>query len=310
MKKQLFIYGCVAMMTLSALSCSKDAVNYCTGQQLALEPFTFCAGWNDGPISRTEIQSDGTTVMWSGEERIHLFFVQNTWYPTHYPLVHDDIFVSAQSGVRKTALFDGTLPVGRYYPYPLLEKVHTYDWIWAVYPSDGFESYKLDGVSIRNPYQQQAVAGTFANHAFPAVARLPVYKVLPEGDLVFHNVCGGARFSVSQEGITSVTFRSAKGEPLAGYARITMDASGLPEINPSGGDYVTVMAPEGGFVPGQNYYAVFFPQTLTEGLSVTFNKGTLSATKTINKTITINRSRFGILDNLDSGLTYSDNETP
>lgn len=303
----------MAMMALMALSCSREAVNSSTEQRLAFEPYTFRAGWDDGALLRTEIQSDGTTVMWSGEERIHLFFVQNSSYPTAYRLVYDDIFVSAQSGVRETAFFDGMLPIGIYNPYPHLDKMRTYDWIWAVYPCDGLESYESNSVYIRNHNQQQGFAGSFANQSFPAVAKVdvPYGQTGLENELVLQNVCGGARFRVSQEGITSVTFRSAKGEPLAGKARIVMDASGHPAIKSftDGIDQVTVVAPEGGFIPGENYYAVFFPQTLPEGLSVTFNKGTRSATKTVNKAITINRSRFGILDNLDSGLPF-DGESP
>ena len=314
MKTQLHI-GIWVVVALAALSCSKERASDSSGLQF--RSFTLQAGWAEEAASRTEIQADGTTVMWSGEEHIRVFFLND--YNAGRTVLYDGEFVSAGPDLRETATFEGMIPFALYGAggFP------KYEYFWAVYPYDDsgalyFENLegpnveRKQSVAVRNYASQQACAGSFASHSFPAVARRKAtYQDSPE-PLVFHNVCGGARFSVSQEGITSVTFRSAKGEPLAGKVRVGLDEAGLPVILEvlEGEDGVTVMAPEGGFVPGQNYYAVFLPQTLSEGLTVKYNKGTLAATRSVHKAITINRSRFGILDNLDSGLTFSEDGTP
>ena len=308
------LHICLALIALLAFSCAKETGDVSSEQKL--KPITIKAGWAEDNVTRTEIQSDGTTVMWSGEEHIHVFYISHYSYNAGYKreVLYDGEFIANVPNPSVTASFEGMIPYTTVYYNNSGDP--TYNIMWAVYPYEGFESIVFESstsenVTLRNYSIQQAKAGSFSPHSFPAVAKRIAQGLDAQENLVFHNVCGGARFCVSQEGITSVTFRSVNGEPLAGKARVGLDDSGIPVIREiiDGEDGVTVLAPDGGFVPGQDYYAVFFPQTLSEGLSVDFHKGLSVATKTFAKSITINRSRFGILENPDSGLTFSEGST-
>ena len=64
--------------------------------------------------------------------------------------------------------------------------------------------------------------------------------------------------------------RGCGGELLAGKATVSMQ-SGVPELQSvvEGQDEIVLTAPDGGFVAGKNYYALMFPVSLPEGLSIT-----------------------------------------
>jgi len=124
--------------------------------------------------------------------------------------------------------------------------------------------------------------------------------------LAFWNVCGGARFSVVTEGVQKVVFRSNDGSPMAGTVQIGFGDDDKPLILDisDAKDSVVVSAPEGGFVPGEHYFAAMLPQTHVQGMTVTLYTDSKKAVKAIDKSITVNRSAFGKQDNVDEGLEY------
>ncbi len=245
------------------------------------EKLTVMASWENVSQTRTAIQDDGVTVLWTPGERINLFRGVSA----------SGCFVSTNPEPSRRIELEGCLsgpsePSGPY---------------WAIYPYN--EANTCDGASVTLtvPSVQTASEGTFADKFFPAVAKSDDLQ------LTFYNVCGGTVFTVANEGITSVEFQSIGGESLVGSVTVTMDESGLPLITGvnGGSPIVTVSLPGGApFEVGKRYYAVFLPGTLSQGLSVKYRKASLNAVFLANAGIAVNRSRFGKLYGLDKDLTF------
>ena len=75
------------------------------------------------------------------------------------------------------------------------------------------------------PEIQESVAGSFADKLNPSVATSSGL------DLSFYNVGAPFYFSVTQEGVTSVSFRGNNEEDIAGKIHVTMDADGHPAVS-------------------------------------------------------------------------------
>ncbi len=95
--------------------------------------------------------------------------------------------------------------------------------LWALYPYS--EKAVFDGTSIITelPSRQVARAGSFGKDMNLAIARSTTT------DLQFYNVCGGVRFTLSQDGITEVELSGLNGETLAGTVKVGFQ-EGLPVI--------------------------------------------------------------------------------
>ena len=280
-----------AVFAVLAVSCAKETGGGVSTFDTRFR--TLYARWAEEPESRTEIQADGTTVMWTGEERINVFF--GSEYMAE--------FVSSRYGKRRETEFTGLVPEGSLSGPSFPAEV------WALYPYE--EAAVCDGESIcfSVPDEQAAKIGSFADNLFPAIARISG----PDQPLSFYNVCGGACFSISEESIGSITFESIDGEALSGTVRVAFDAAGKPTVLQviKGVDTVVITAPEGGFIPGKLYYATFLPGTHPQGLSIQIRKGRAVAERVTGRSITVNRSRFGRLGNLDQELEYwEDTSTP
>ena len=172
---------------------------------------------------------------------------------------------------------------------------------WAVYPYDPANTCDGTSVTLTVPATQASREGSFANKLFPAIATSPQFQ------LAFYNVCGGIRFTVAHEGINALTILANNGEPLAGKVRVSFGSGGVPVVDEvvEGVSAITVNAPEGGFIPGAYYFAALLPQTLAQGLTLTFAKSEeAQASVSLDHAITVNRSRFGILDEKDKDLTF------
>lgn len=276
------IFAATAIAVL-ALSCTREAELYdaLTGG-IEME---FTASWAQDGDSRTLIAENGTDILWNVDERI------NAFYGTQYA----GVFTSTNTEPSALVTFHGTLDVLS----GSMEAENSQRRFWSVYPYN--ESNTCDGESVTLTLSQNQVgkAGSFADKFFPAVAS----GTTP--DLAFYNLCGGARFSIVTEGVQKIVFRSNDGSPMAGTVRVDFGVDGKPQILKVSDaiDSVVVNAPIGGFVPGENYFAAMLPQTHEQGLTVTLYTATKRAVKTINKSITVKRSVFGVLDNVDEGLT-------
>ena len=277
--KKLALTGSV-LLVVAALSCTRELdVNQPEGQE-----YEFEAVWADDSDTRTAIQSDGTSVWWTTSEEINVF----------YGAEASGKFTSTNTESAKYARFTGTLPVLT----GTVEEGNGAETLWGVYPYNAANTCDGESVTLTVPANQSATEGTFADKFFPAVGRSNDFAI------AFYNVCGGVRFSVVNTGIESVTFQAVGGECLVGKVKVAFDTDGKPVIQEvkDGLSEVTVTAPEGGFVPGEYYFAAFLPGTLTNGLKVTFHKDSMAPEITFSTPITINRSRFGTLANKDEGL--------
>ena len=275
----------VILLTTMALlfSCAKEPV---VNEVQPAETITFTAGWADSEETRTVLQSDGTSVWWTPGEEIMVYYGNK----------FSGKFTSTNTESQALTSFSGSLSVLT----GTVEEGNGSQSFIAVYPYDAAVACDGEKVTLVVPSVQTAVSGTFADNLFPAIAKSSNL------DLAFYNVCGGVRFSVSQAGILSVTFKSNDGKALAGKVKVGFDSHGLPELMSvdSGNYYVKVSAPDGGFVPGEYYFAALLPRILSRGLSMTFETASEFATYSAENCITVNRSRFGKLDEKDKDLLF------
>lgn len=237
----------------------------------------FRAVWEGAPETKTAVQGDGVSVWWTTNENFNVFYQGKTGKFTSLntkdsPSIVLDGILDTETGVGDAQSTE----------------------CWAIYPYSANNSFDGTTVTITVPYEQTAKAGSFADNLFPAIARSNT------SDLTFFNVCGGVCFTVANSNISKVVFTSKNGEALTGKVRVGFDDNGLPVVREfiNGREDLTV---SGSFVTGACYYAAILPKTLRDGLIVTcYSKtGNLSCQMEVSKSITVNRSRFGKLLNVD-----------
>ena len=261
---------------------------------LPSETITIVASQEERKVeTRTTLQSDGS-VFWNPNDEISLFFNGGE--------NGGNKFTSQNTVTAEIAEFSGSI-------YGITgggENLEGDAYFWAVYPYS--ENNSCDGTSIVTslPSRQQAVEGSFNDDLFITVARSESVK------MAFKNVCGGVKFCVKNSGIKSVTFCGNNNEKLAGEVRVAFDANNKPVVKEiiDGKSEITVDAPNNGtFEPGKYYYLITLPTELKSGFTMTFKKN--DKTNIIYKrtsSVTINRSRFGVVSNLDTGTAVPDEE--
>ena len=245
-------------------------------ERTAVSKLTFTASREAaGSAAKTSVQPDGRTVWWSVGDRI-LVFAGAGAAPVQ--------FVSSETEPGPVAVFTGEAAQS--------------DTYYGIYPVSDVAAVAADGtITVSIPETQQAVEGTFDTGLFPAVA-------LAEGSkMQFRNVAGGIKFSLSEEGVCYVIISGCGGEALAGTAKVTLQ-EGIPvlqEITDPRRE-VTLTAPDGDFIPGKQYYAVLYPVSLPEGLTITFkhSSGVPDSKLVSNKAQTIKRGTFGVLTGINS----------
>lgn len=177
--------------------------------------------------------------------------------------------------------------------------------LWAVYPYSEDASFDGETITTVLPSEQIARAGSFGKDMNLAIAHST------SNTLQFYNICGGSCFSVYNKGIRSVSFKSINGESLAGKIQVAFDPDGEPIVKSvlEGADEVTVYAPDGEFVPGERYFALFLPQELAAGVVVSYNVARYSAGLTL-EIYDITRRYFGVLDQWDERFYFGDYAVP
>ena len=175
-------------------------------------------------------------------------------------------------------------------------------YLYGVYPYSASTSFKDGVTTISLPSYQMGKEGSFANNLFPTIARAQGVN------LAFYNICGGVKFTVSRNDITSVSFKGNKNERLAGSANVVFDEYSKPTVlddDVEGVCEITVKAPAGGsFVAGKDYYIVSYPGNLSEGFTMTFRTSDMKEGSYVrNSKVEIKRSIFGVLNNVDNNVT-------
>ena len=150
------------------------------------------------------------------------------------------------------------------------------DYVWGLYPNDENAYFYAPNGVTRNaqimttlPILQTGVAGTFGDNLTAMIGRSESLSI------PFRGAYSGAFFKVNRSDIVSMTLRGLNGEALSGTPTFGLNSSLLPVVlslsNPK--TSVTVVAPNGTFEPGQNYYIITLPDVaLPNGYSVTLRR--------------------------------------
>lgn len=279
--KTRYILFAVASLMLAA--CSK------TTEQPGPEEtqITFRAYQEGAKETKTTVQDGGTQVYWEHSDEIKVFYNGT-----------GSRFISQNTEDAAVADFSGTLNI----VIGANEGASSSTKLFALYPyrSDAVS----DGSSVTTtlPCKQTGRAGSFAKNTHISLAATNANSV----DLGFYNVTGGVRFSLTQEGIKSVTFEGNNGETLAGKIKMAF-SDGVPAIQEvtEGEIVLTLNAPDGGtFETGKWYYIEALPYTLSNGFKMVFSKNNETATISSTNSVTINRGRYSSIANVDTGLIF------
>lgn len=260
------------LILLGALSCARM-------EETGLEQVTFQAIHGDVLPSKTVLQSDGS-IFWSPGDEINLF----------YGPTGASVLVSTSDTETAQTSFAGSLSV---LPDNQTE-------FWAVYPYSASNAFDGSAVTLSLPEVQTGRDSTFASGLFVSLAKSTDYT------LQFYNLCGGVKFSVSNQGIQYVTFKGNNNEVLAGQVKVTFDEDGKPQVQEvlEGQTELRINAPEGGFEVGKWYYIVSLPVSLSTGYTMAFYANAAQPIiRSVETPVTIKRSMWG-------KLPFSDNPVP
>ena len=264
MKTRLLVTGLFAVL-MSVFSCTREKVDP------DADMMVFYA---NSTTTRTELQSDGA-VFWSPKDEIAVY--------------HNDYhgrFASTNTKAAASVEFRGILP-------SFVRDENQY--FYAFYPCTEITVQEpVFGISL--PAEQTAVEDTFADDLFISASRSK------DNRLYFHNVCGGVKFSVAEDGIKKVVFKANGEEPLAGKLYFEFDSKGIPIVSRvgEGTSAVTLTVPDNGtFQKGKWYFLVLAPGTLSQGYTMEFYSDDLIGKVASNSPIQVKRSIWGVLRGLE-----------
>ena len=165
------------------------------------------------------------------------------------------------------------------------------------------ETYIIDDEGGMTWTDTPAQTGNTPEPAIPTGARTL--------QMSFLHVCSGLRFTLTQQGIETVTLTATGGEAIAGQFSFAYNGNGEPVVssvtNPSSS--ITLTAPNGGtFTPGVWYYFVTLPVSFSQGVTFTLTSGSKVGTRTIATPFALNRGAFRKATNLDSNVVLEDEE--
>lgn len=258
----------------------------CTVKEIGLESeagpqIIVTASFDD---TKAALADNGSEVFWEPQDSIKLFF--------------DGVgskFTSIMTEKSRVARFSGILNTLIGFDEESVAATP----IWGLYPYEADAVADNESVTTVLNAEQEGVGGTFGRD----------YVLLGKSaslSMPFYAVCGGVRFSLTQEGVNRVTFEGRAGETLAGRIKVCFE-DGVPAVREvtEGQTSVTLNAPAGGcFEPGKWYYIVAVPGTLADGFKMTFYKDESVAVLESSASVTVRRSTFGSLADVDAGLAY------
>lgn len=283
MRSSLYVLS-IALLAVLSFSCSKEMSSIEYGK---IEEIVFTAVSGDLPTTRTTLKTDGE-VFWCPFDSVKVFQGD----------LSSGKFIAQNSLESPTVKFKGLLESF----YGAIENGGTNSYYWAVNPYSHLASCDGESVSLSIPETQVGVAGSFDPLAFPSVAKSQNQM------LAFYNVCGGIKFTVSQKGIKSVTVSGNNGEVLSGRVKVSFNEEGRPFVQSviNGSTSVTITSPsDDGFAVGTPYYISLLPKDLSNGFSLVFSKGLSEARYITSSSVTVNRSRFGVITDKDAGLAFN-----
>ena len=270
---------CTAVALLAMGACSIQEQDYTLDESLRKE-MVFTAQSGEAQ-TKTAFQADETSIWWSPGDQICVYSGS----------FGGSLFTSTNETEVASTDFSGP-----YISYP-----GDGQYYWAIYPYSA--AYACDGSSVivTLPDQQTAKAGSFAPNTNITVARSQ------DSNLFFYNTCSWFRFTVTKEGVKSVTFRGNNKEYVAGRFTVSMDENGIPTAPKlvSGVNTITLTPPYGEtFQVGEMYYITLLPQVFTKGFTVIFDTETETASRCISSEATFLRARYNTGRQFDQNITY------
>lgn len=285
----LFLLSFV-FLALGLTSCDQENYDNPTPKESELQLVRLTANMEDesAPSTRTALDQDGTSILWTVDDKIKVFTNLNK---------DGALFESTNATPSKQADFEGLLDI---------TGISTENKLYAVYPYSTEASF--DGTSITTSLASEQVAHAegFSDHLLPALA------VSTDLNLSFYQIATGIRFLISTEGVKKVIFRGNKGEPVSGSFKVAMNESGRPEITEvvEGCQWVTLVPPVNGtFEVGKMYYLSVLPHDYENGFTLTFLTDTKAARFEFNNQVTFKRAIWKNGKNLEAGLAYA-NQLP
>lgn len=268
-------------MTALVLSCTREAK---VSDDISFgEEITITATLENG--SKTAAQDGGPEVYWEPADEVKLF-LNGT----------GSRFISNNTELAGVTQFTGTLNsvIG------FNEGFADDNPLWGLYPYRADATSDGTSVTTTMPADQIGRAGSFAKNTHITLGRSTGLT------MGFYSVCGGLRFSLTQEGIKKVTFEGNNCEALAGTIKMAF-VDGLPVIQELTDPQtkLTLTAPaDGTFQTGVWYYIEAVPGTLSGGYKMSFYKEDEFAKFTSNSPVSFKRGVFGSLADADEGLIF------
>lgn len=292
MKKIIVLSAALAV--LASCSLEKQEMKP-DGVVLENDGITIIASQEGNPQTRTVLDEDLIHVLWTPEDRINLFYQDQS-----------ACFTSINSEENTAvAQFKGQMTVDVVTAGNEEGEMET-SYFWGLYPYSEEARYNMDNSTIETylPWEQTAEKNSFADDLFITIGRSTSWS------MPFYNVCSGLRFTVDQEGITSVILKSNGGEPLAGRFVATFDNdTERPVVKDVWEPYpqIRLVPPEGSpcFYPDTYYYFVTLPGTLESGFTLELEGLSYDAQVSTTNPVTFKRSRF-IATDLTAERYYAD----
>lgn len=240
------------------------------------------------------VLNPNSTVWWTPGDAICIYYGESA----------GDKFTAINDVPVARAEFHGTLSA-----FTGVTETGDYNYFWALYPYSSAVSCDGTNVTATLPHEQVALAGSFAPNTNITLAKSPGLA------LSFYNVCSGMWFTVTKEGVESVTFRGNNNEDVAGTFLVSMSEGETPRptkpVPAVGQKSITLRAPEGEtFQVGEKYYIVLLPQTFTSGVTLTFNTATETGTRVYGSSMTFERSLYKYSNQADKNVQYVPKDAP
>ena len=246
----------LAAAAVAAISCAKELSpieNETPAPEVELVPMTFTASYAEADDAETKVILDenGATVWQIGDK---IMVISSTGTATEFE-------ATEVTNGGKSATFEG-----------LTENADEY---YAVYPASAYKGtpeYVTDAnggkLVVHVPEVQQAVAGTFHESAILCIANT-------KGNVFqFKHSCAFLKFNLANpEGVKTVRLAVNGSDNVAGIGYVGVNATDMnpkyasSDSNMSKFDMITLNAPEGGFVAGENYYIAMRANSCPNGIT-------------------------------------------
>lgn len=278
--RRYFSYSILAAFSLFFLGCEQLSENNSDiGQSLTVN-----ATYDNGN-SKATVVDGGTSVYWEPNDEIKVFCGKASGKLS-----------SMNSEPVTNATFTG-FTTGKVEPSSDSK-------LYGLYPYR--EDALFDGgvITTTLPGNQIATKGSFDRNANIAIAESK------STDLKFKNVCGGLRFTLTNTGVKRIEFESNGSEYLAGEISLKFNGV-IPSVVDvrKGSKKVTLENEDGSaFEPGEWYYITLLPCTLSNGYTVTISTDTKSAVLFVEKEQVVKRNTYGMLKDIDAGLSWTEKE--